>query len=110
MDPDFAPMVPAVNDAFKKIWIYQDIAEFRKNWTRNPAIYAAYVPSEGFEISHEKAIASDGAEIELRIYRPESTVEKALPLLFVLHGGGNVGAFQSLNTSDAARMGCWWPR
>jgi acetyl esterase/lipase len=91
LHPSFAPLVPAVNAAFKKIWTYDTMSEFRGNWGSTRASYAACVPVDGFEIAHRNIPVRDGVEVELRIWRPEGSEirgEGGLPCLFVCHGGG----------------------
>ena len=103
VDPGFAPLIPAVNEAFKHILTYMVITEFRGNWTRFRACYADYKPSEGFETSHRTILASDGTETEIRVYRPQLSANQVLPLLFVLHGGGwVVGGHDSENAMNRA--------
>ena len=88
VNSDFAPLIPAVNKAFKEIWTYNDITEFRGNWTKTRSSYPDYVPSEGFDYTHQMVPTSDGTEVEIRLYKPKDVREDRLPLLFVLHGGG----------------------
>lgn len=88
INPDFARLVPGVNEAFKQIWSYKDMNEFRGNWTKTRASYPANVPTSGFTYSNHTVKVSDGAAIDVRISRPEDAGEDSLPLLFVLHGGG----------------------
>lgn len=88
VNPEFAPLIPGVNEAFKKIWTYSDMTEFRGNWTTTRATYADYVPTTGFDVTHQMVPTSDGTEVEIRILKPEGAGNELLPLLFVLHGGG----------------------
>lgn len=91
VNSDFAPMIPMINEAFKRIWTYHDMNDFRANWTTTRASYPECVPSEGFDIHYQMVPLSDGTKAEIRLYRPidaESYV--SLPLLFVLHGGGEL--------------------
>ncbi|KAF2802323.1 uncharacterized protein BDZ99DRAFT_483051 [Mytilinidion resinicola] len=90
VNPDFAPLIPGVNAAFKKIWTYTTMDEFRGNWGGTRASYSACVPVDGFSITHEMIPTRDGTEVELRVWRPESNIDEVLPLLFVCHGGGFV--------------------
>jgi acetyl esterase/lipase len=86
--PDFAPLVPAVNEAFKRIWKFETIEEFRSHWTTTRASFPQTVPSEGFVIETDVLVVSDGTAIEVCIHRPTEQEEEILPVLFVLHGGG----------------------
>lgn len=81
-------MIPAVNKAFEAIWTYDNMEEFRGNWTKTRAAYADYVPTDGFDITHRLVPTSDGSEVDIRIYRPEGAGDRVLPLLFIMHGGG----------------------
>ncbi|KAF2494368.1 hypothetical protein BU16DRAFT_562028 [Lophium mytilinum] len=90
VNPDFAPLIPGVNEAFKKIWTYKTMDEFRGNWGGTRASYSACVPVDGFVITHQMIPTRDGTEVELRTWRPESKIDEVLPLLFVCHGGGFV--------------------
>lgn len=89
INQEFAPLVPAVNEAFAKIWTFETIDEFRGNWKR-PATYPSCVPDQGFSIDHKVIQAADGANIELRVYKPSDADDYDLPLFFILHGGGRV--------------------
>ena len=103
VDPEFAPLIPGVNEAFKQIWTYNDMAEFRGNWTKTRASYADYIPSEGFTTTHRMIPTSDGSQVEIRVYRPQMSADEVLPLLFVLHGGGwVVGGHDSENAMSRA--------
>lgn len=88
VNPEFAPLIPSINEAFETIWTYNDMKEFRGNWTKRPANYPAYVPDQGFKTTFQQVPMSDGTEVEVRILKPEIAVGVSLPLLFVLHGGG----------------------
>ena len=88
VNPDFAPLIPLVNKVFGEIWTYENMEDFRGNWTKKRASYPNYVPTEGFDISHQLVHTSDGAEVEIRLYTPIGSSGHKLPLLFVLHGGG----------------------
>jgi acetyl esterase/lipase len=88
VNPEFSPLIPGINEAFKKIWTYKDMAEFRGNWTTTRANFAPYIPLDGFSTRHLPVPVSDGAEVEIRILRPTNSESERLPLLFVLHGGG----------------------
>ncbi|KAG9529386.1 hypothetical protein KCU93_g3575, partial [Aureobasidium melanogenum] len=98
INQEFAPLVPAVNEAFAKIWTFETIDEFRGNWKR-PATYPSCVPDQGFSIDHKVIQAADGANIELRVYKPSDADDYDLPLFFILHGGGwVVGSHDSENS------------
>lgn len=88
VNPDFAPLIPRVNAAFEQIWRFSDMTEFRAKWTKTRGTYPEFVPQEGFEITHQIFQSHDGAEQEIRIWKPTAQAEEKLPLLFVLHGGG----------------------
>ncbi|EXJ90165.1 hypothetical protein A1O3_03234 [Capronia epimyces CBS 606.96] len=88
VNPEFSPLIPGINEAFKKIWTYKDMAEFRGNWTTTRASFAPYIPLTGFTTSHLQVRVSDGAEVEVRILRPTNSESEELAMLFVLHGGG----------------------
>lgn len=98
VNPDFAPLIPGVNKAFEQIWQYDDMGEFRGNWTKTRSSYPSFVPSEGFDITHRMIPTRDGTELEIRIWKPTAPTERNLPLLFVLHGGG-ISSLQSLKWS-----------
>lgn len=88
--PDFAPLVPTLNEAFERIWTPGDIAQLRKNFksSRSPI---PGIPNDGFAISHRMVPVSDGHDVEIRIYRPTPAHAQGLspmPLLFIAHGGG----------------------
>lgn len=89
MNEDFAPLVPGVNKAFEKIWTYKDMTEFRGNWTTTRGTYPAFVPTEGFDITHQMVPIPGEHELEIRIWKPQDAkAGEKLPLLYVLHGGG----------------------
>ena len=89
VDPEFAPIIPATEEAFKKIWTYDTIEEFRGNWTTTRANYAAYIPTKGFTVTHRSILVRDNTRINIRLHRPELVQQNALtPVLFVMHGGG----------------------
>lgn len=88
IDSEFAPLVPGINDAFRKIWTFSDIDDFRSHWTITRAQLADYIPVDGYVVSHQRVPLSDGNDVEIRIYRPTDTDQEILPLLFVQHGGG----------------------
>ncbi|OQV10567.1 hypothetical protein CLAIMM_14545 [Cladophialophora immunda] len=91
VDPGFESLIPGLRETFRKIWTFEDINEFRENWSIIRGQYPTYVPSEGFDISYRTKRVRDGTPIELRVYRPSGAVQtERLPLLFVLHGGGFV--------------------
>jgi acetyl esterase/lipase len=93
VDPEFAPFIPNINAAFEKIWDFKTAAEFRSKISGARPSYPPYIPSSGFDISHQKVPVSDGNEIEIRIYRPEGTQEK-LPIFYAVHGGGGYNNFR----------------
>ncbi|KAI9743680.1 MAG: hypothetical protein M1818_002996 [Claussenomyces sp. TS43310] len=98
VDPEFAPLIPAVNQAFKEIWTFDDMTEFRSHWTKTRSTYPEYVPVDGFDLTHQMVATSDGTEIEIRVWTPTNAGSGKLPLLFVLHGGGwVVGGHDSEN-------------
>jgi len=85
---EFATLIPTVNAAFKQIWTYNDLTEFRGNWRKSPPVYASIIPTAGFDISHRNVTVSDKTEIEIRVFTPQGVPDSDIPLLFVLHGGG----------------------
>ncbi|KAL4939233.1 hypothetical protein BDV06DRAFT_225204 [Aspergillus oleicola] len=90
VNQEFAPLVPALNEAFKKIWTPHDIPQLRGNFNGS-RVKIPFVPEEGFVVSHRMIPVSDGSEIEIRIYQPmRSAAVKGLgiPYMFVAHGGG----------------------
>jgi acetyl esterase/lipase len=86
--PEFRELVPTLDEAFRKIWTFDSIEEFRDHWTVVRSNYSAYIPTQGFEIDHQMIPLPDGVAIEIRIYRPMLNTKGPLPLLFVMHGGG----------------------
>ncbi|KAK5023415.1 hypothetical protein LTS07_009290 [Exophiala sideris] len=105
INPDFATLVPAVDAAFKQIWTYNDLTEFRGNWRNSAPIYASIIPTEGFDISHQNITVSDQTKIEIRLFTPQGVPNSDLPLLFVLHGGGwVVGGHDS--EASICRLAC----
>ncbi|KAF9886577.1 hypothetical protein FE257_011349 [Aspergillus nanangensis] len=88
---DFAPFIPSLNKIFKRIWTPDDVNQLRCNFQSSRSQISG-VPTEGFEITHRMISISDGASIELRIYRPTIAAHgqdnSRRPLLFVAHGGG----------------------
>lgn len=67
------------------------MTEFRGNWTTTRGTYPEFVPTEGFDITHQMVPIPGGVELEIRIWKPQDAkVGEKLPLLFVLHGGGFV--------------------
>lgn len=98
VDPDFAPLIPGIETAFEKIWTFNNIDEFRGNWGTTRKNYADYVPKDGFSIKHQLIRLKSGVEVEIRLSRPSSVQDdKLLPVLYVLHGGGNMTFFSFHN-------------
>jgi len=87
VDPDFAPLIPGIDEVFKKIWTFDTAEELRGKFAGARPTYPPYVPTEGFEISHKMVPVSDGTDVEIRIYRPEGVTDN-LPVFYVCHGGG----------------------
>ncbi|OGE55132.1 hypothetical protein PENARI_c005G05075 [Penicillium arizonense] len=90
INPDFAPLVPKLKEAFEQLWTPNDVEQLRKNFEGSRA-NMPFVPTHGYEISHRMIPVSDSSEINIRIYTPtNSSVTKCVvkPLLFIAHGGG----------------------
>lgn len=107
INPEFATLVPAVNDAFASIWqgvvpppaepkMATSMTDFRAAWRKSPPTYPAYVPESGFDTTHQVVPVRDGAEVEIRVYKPHDAPHRDLPLLFVLHGGGTCQIMTSI--------------
>jgi hypothetical protein len=107
INQDFAPLVPSVNKAFEKIWTYKDMTEFRGNWTTTRGTYPAFVPTEGFDITHQMVPIPGGLELEIRIWKPQDAkAGEKLPLLYVLHGGGKDSTSLARQLLIMARICC----
>jgi hypothetical protein len=103
--PDFAPLVPAVNENFMKIWIFETIEEFRSHWITTRASFPETVPLEGFDIETDMVVVSDGTAIEVCIHGPTRQEERILSVLFVLHGGGTRFRALTRYTTNVRRLG-----
>ena len=87
VDPEFAPFYDAVYDQFKTLWSLP-VDEMRKTLSDAPQMRPEDCPSD-MDITHQMVTVSDGAEIEIRIYKPKDG-KPGLPLFLVLHGGGKM--------------------
>jgi acetyl esterase/lipase len=94
--PDFAPLVPALNEGFAHLWTPDDVSQLRTNFQSSRSRIPG-VPLDGFDISHRLIPVSDGSQVEIRIYRPSFVgASDTTPILFVAHGGGTGSRIRSI--------------
>jgi len=75
-------------DEISKRILSLPIAEIRKLGYRPPSLpQGVPEPGKDIEISTTEITARDGAQIQLRLYKPKVT-DTDLPLFFNIHGGG----------------------
>jgi len=87
VDPEFAPFIPGINERFEQIWKFDNAQELRDKFGGSRPFYPPYVPTSGFQVSHQNVPVTDGSEVEIRIYEPENKTE-ILPVFYMIHGGG----------------------
>ena len=89
--PEFEPIAATTKESFDKIWSLP-VAEMKEFVEKNPSPIPEDAPKD-LEITHETVKVSDGTDIGIRVYRPNSTTtttdkKKVFPLVIVAHGGG----------------------
>ncbi|KIW49904.1 hypothetical protein PV05_11539 [Exophiala xenobiotica] len=98
-DPEFAPLMPDSYTAFETLWSLE-LDDFKAAWVSAPVTLRPEVPTlDEIDVRIERAPVSDGTELEIQIYAPKDAGEKALPLMFVMHGGGWVIGNHSIEES-----------
>lgn len=87
IDPEFATMLPAVEDAMAGLWAFSEWAPFRQAWLA-PGPLPEGCPEEGRDVVTEvrRVPVRDGAEVEIKVYRR------------IGGGGGGGGAVLVLKT------------
>lgn len=88
IDPTFATMKPAVDEAAAGLWAFKEWPPFRDAWLA-PVPMPEGCPKEGEDVvtSVRKVPVRDGAEIEIKIYKTPGARKDAV-LVLKTHGGG----------------------
>jgi len=89
LHPDFLAIKDQLDEQFASLWAIEDLDEFRKAWDSFPIALFEGGPEvdKDFTVSHQHVPVRDGAQIEIKIYKPSEPKENAV-LFFVTHGGG----------------------
>ncbi|PGH04238.1 hypothetical protein GX51_03583 [Blastomyces parvus] len=87
--PVFETLKDEASKLVESIYAIKDIEQFKAAWNAFPPVLFDDGPVVGQDITieHTNIAVRDGAEVELRIYKPINPAPDA-SLLFVSHGGG----------------------
>jgi acetyl esterase/lipase len=88
IDPEFAPLREELDKNFAVLWSLP-LDEFKTAWLTAPLVLPGGAPEPGkdYEVADQQIPMKDGAEVELRVYRPMKWTENAT-LVLKAHGGG----------------------
>lgn len=88
IDPEFAPLRAELDKNFAVLWSLP-LDEFKTAWLTAPLVLpdGAPMPDQDYEVADQQIPMRDGAEVELRVYRPMKRTENAT-LVLKAHGGG----------------------